>query len=57
MSVKDLIRPLPGTAPHVRHRQFTPWVAAHRQGWTLTGVTSGPSTERARADFYVYERA
>jgi SAM-dependent methyltransferase len=46
-----------GTAPHVRHRHFTPWVEANCPGWALTGVTPGPSTERARADFFVYERS
>jgi hypothetical protein len=46
-----------GTAPHVRHRHFTPWVEANCPGWRLTGVTPGPSTEAARADFFVYERS
>ena len=46
-----------GTAPHVRHRRFTPWVEAKCPGWVLTGVTRGPNPERARADFFVYERA
>lgn len=46
-----------GTAPHVRHRLFTPWVEDNCPGWKLTGVTPGPSTERARADFFVYERS
>lgn len=48
---------LRGTAPHVRHRHFTPWVEANCPGWVLTGVTPGPSAERARADFFVYDRA
>jgi len=48
---------LGGTAPHVRHRHFTPWVEANCPGWALTGVTRGPGTERARADFFVYERS
>lgn len=46
-----------GTAPHVRHRHFTPWVEERFPQWRLTGVTRGPSTERARADFHVYERS
>jgi hypothetical protein len=46
-----------GTAPHVRHRHFTPWVEANCPGWRLTGVTPGPSSEPARADFFVYERS
>jgi hypothetical protein len=41
----------------VRHRHFTPWVEARFPGWTLTSVTPGPNTERARADFFLYERA
>ena len=48
---------LSDTAPHVRHRRFTPWVEANCPEWTLTEVTRGPSTEYARADFFVYERA
>jgi hypothetical protein len=46
-----------GTAPHVRHRHFTPWVAAHCPEWRLTGITQGPGTDRGRADFFVYERS
>jgi SAM-dependent methyltransferase len=48
---------LSGTAPHVRHRHFTPWVEANCPQWRLTGVTQGPNSELARADFFVYERA
>lgn len=44
------------TAPHVRHRHFTPWVEANCPGWALTGVTQGPNADQARADFFVYER-
>jgi SAM-dependent methyltransferase len=46
-----------GTAPHVRHRRFTPWIEDHFPGWRLTAVTRGPNAERARADFFVYERS
>jgi SAM-dependent methyltransferase len=46
-----------GTAPHVRHRQFTTWVEENCPGWRLTGVTEGPNAEQARADFFVYERS
>jgi SAM-dependent methyltransferase len=46
-----------GTAPHVRHRRFTRWVEASIPGWRLAEVTAGPSTERARADFFVYVRS
>jgi hypothetical protein len=48
---------LSGTAPHVRHRRFTPWVEAHCPGWTLTEVSQGPNTGTARADFHLYERS
>ena len=44
-----------GTAPHVRHRHFTPWVEAHCPQWRLAGTTRGPGSERASADFFVYE--
>jgi len=46
-----------GTAPHVRHRRFTSWVEAHCPQWRLAEISRGPGTERARADFYVYERS
>ncbi len=46
-----------GTAPHVRHRHFTPWVEANCPQWRLAGVTKGPNTELARADFFLYERS
>lgn len=46
-----------GTAPHVRHRHFTPWIEANCPGWVLTMVIPGPSTEQARADFFIYERS
>jgi len=46
-----------GTAPHVRHRHFAPCVEANSPGWKLTGITPGPNTEPARADFFVYERS
>jgi SAM-dependent methyltransferase len=46
-----------GTAPHVRHRRFTPWVEAACPQWRLARVAPGPGTERARADFFLYERS
>ena len=30
-----------GTAPHVRHRHFTPWVQTHCPDWRLLEVTRG----------------
>jgi SAM-dependent methyltransferase len=50
-------RAIPGTAPHVRHRHFTSWVAARYPELQLTQVVEGPSSSPARADLYVYERA
>lgn len=50
---------LPDAAPHVRHREFTGWVAAHIDGWVLRESQENPSKsshEDAVADFYVYER-
>jgi SAM-dependent methyltransferase len=46
-----------GTAPHVRHRHFTHWVEAHCPQWRLIGITGGPGTEPARADFFISERS
>lgn len=48
---------LPGTAPHVRHRHFSPWVDAECPRWRLMAVTPGPGAGPGRADFFVYERA
>ena len=49
-------REIPGTAPHVRHRQFTRWVEANGQGWRLLEVAPGPNHGPDRADFFTYER-
>jgi SAM-dependent methyltransferase len=46
-----------GTAPHVRHRRFTPWVEANCPDWKLARVTRGPGREPVRADFFLYERS
>lgn len=45
-----------GTAPHVRHRHFTPWVQTHCPDWHLPEVTRGPNPGPDRADFFIYER-
>jgi SAM-dependent methyltransferase len=47
---------LRGTAPHVRHRHFTPWVQTHCPDWRLLEVTRGPDSGPGRADFFTYER-
>ena len=49
-------REIPGTAPHVRHRQFTSWPQTHCADWRLTEVTPGQNDGPARADFHTYER-
>ena len=49
-------REIPGTAPHVRHRQFTSWAQTHCADWRLTEVTPGPNDHPARADFHTYQR-
>jgi SAM-dependent methyltransferase len=43
---------LPDTAPHVRHRHFSPWVDSNCPQWRLASVTPGPSL----ASFFIYER-
>jgi hypothetical protein len=44
------------TGPHVRHREFVPWVRERCEQWRLVEVAAGPASGAARADFYVYER-
>lgn len=51
--------PLADAAPHVRHREFTGWVANNIDDWRLRETVENPlrgSLEAAVADFYVYER-
>lgn len=45
------------TAPHVRHRHFTPWVDERCPEWRLTRVAPGPDAGPGRADFFVYEKS
>lgn len=47
---------IPDAAPHVRHRNFTAWVASNCPGWRLAHVTPGPNARPGRADFFVYQR-
>jgi len=46
-------------APHVRHRQFTTWVAKHLPEWRLANTLENPhkGLVGAVADFHIYERA
>lgn len=45
-----------GSAPHVRHREFVPWIDANRPTWRLIEQSSGPKSEHSQADFFVYQR-
>jgi SAM-dependent methyltransferase len=47
---------IPGTAPHVRHREFSTWVEENCPRWRLKHVERGPDSGVGRADFFVYER-
>ena len=50
-------------AQHVRHREFTRWVAEYRPAWTLKEQIlnrypfQGDNKQGSHADFFVYERA
>lgn len=44
------------TAPHVRHRHFTPWVDINCPEWKLLRVIVGPDSGPAHADFFVYRK-
>jgi SAM-dependent methyltransferase len=43
---------IPDDGPHVRHRDFSSWVAHNFSQWHLSQVAKGPEL----ADFFVYER-
>jgi len=50
-------------APHVRHRQFTPWVAGNAKQWRLASHTpnryppdANDPANTSFADFFVFER-
>lgn len=48
----------PDAAPHVRHRNFTRWVAEHVEGWKLIDRIANPVEDSAAvAEFFVYCRA
>jgi hypothetical protein len=49
---------------HVRHRQFTRWIAGNKPEWGLRSVTRNPypfdvadQRNTSFADFYVFARA
>jgi SAM-dependent methyltransferase len=44
------------TAPHVRHRCFTPWVDAKLPQWQLMQEIHGLNSKRDSARFFIYER-
>jgi cyclopropane fatty-acyl-phospholipid synthase-like methyltransferase len=43
-----------GTAPHVRHRHFSGWIARNCPAWRLAEIVPGPNSGPGRADFFVY---
>ena len=45
-----------GTAPHVRHRNFSSWVDKRSPNWKLTQITGGPVSEARQPEFFVYKR-
>jgi hypothetical protein len=45
---------IPGTAPHVRHREFTRWAEENAPGWLLLDVTRGPNPDADHADLFTY---
>ena len=47
----------PGSAPHVRHREFSSWISANQPAWRLTKQSSGPRSQASQADFFVYQRS
>lgn len=47
---------IPGTAPHVRHRPFSSWIAEARPDWHLVAEVPGPNTGPGGANFFVYQR-
>jgi hypothetical protein len=53
----------PGQGPHVRHRRFTDWVAAHEAEWQLLEHIPNEypyapgEPETSFADFYIFRRA
>jgi SAM-dependent methyltransferase len=56
-------RDRPGTAPHIRHRAFTPWIERHQPRWRLVATIPNrhpyrPSNpdETSSADFHFFER-
>lgn len=47
----------PSTAPHVRYRKFTEWIAAEQPSWGLVQFVENPvKGADSAADFYFYER-
>ena len=46
-----------GTAPHVRHRRFSAWIARNCPAWRLAEIVPGPNSGPGRADFFVYRHA
>ena len=49
-------REMHSTAPHVRHRRFTSWVATHCPGWRLLEVRQRAISSPDRPHYFAYER-
>jgi cyclopropane fatty-acyl-phospholipid synthase-like methyltransferase len=45
-----------GTAPHVRHRNFSSWVSERFPRWSLAQVVGGSGSGTNQPDFFVYEQ-
>jgi hypothetical protein len=47
----------PQAGPHVRHREFLPWVAENLPDWTLADRVERPEkTDPQETDFFIFER-
>lgn len=49
--------PRSGSAPHVRHREFSSWISANQPAWRLAKQSSGPRSHTSQADFFVYQKS
>ena len=45
-----------GTAPHVRHRNFSSWVEERFPHWKLTQITGGLVSEARQPEFFIYKQ-
>jgi cyclopropane fatty-acyl-phospholipid synthase-like methyltransferase len=45
-----------GTAPHVRHRNFSSWVDERFPHWSLTQIARGPASGTTQPEFFIYKQ-